>query len=198
METRQSKLVLKESPVPELDFSLIYGRNKSGPENRELSFKILSLLKQSQNVILEIDSSLFLLSKPQESDPLIETLVEDLRQMGILFRRQTFQSNPTRGLFSLFGISKSTTAHQVFALIDHETWRQDQFKSCLPKKGLRYYICKETGDEQKLFEDFSSGRLTDSDKKALFSMSIYDCSEFGQMGINTDLSKTELQGLLGI
>lgn len=198
MELSQKMLVLKESPVPDLKFSLLYSRNKPGAENRELSFQILSLLKQEQNVILEIDSSLFLIARPQESEVLIEAFIEDLRQLGIQFRRQTFQSNQTRGLSGLFGISKSTTVHQVFALIDNETWGNNEFKSRLPGNGLRYHICNGMVDVQKLFEDFSSGRLTEAEKKTSFIMNIYDCIEFGQMGIKTDLSKMELKELLGI
>lgn len=194
----KNKLVLKKSPVPELDFSLIYGRNKPSPVNRDLSYEILSALKREQIVFLEIDSALFLLSKPQESEIQIETLIKDLSRLGIPYRRQTFQTNQARGLLSSLGINKTITTHRVFALIDNETWRQNEFKACLPGNGVRYYICKDAIDEQKIFEDLSSGRLTDMDKRAFFSMNLYDCIEFGQMGIKTDLSKAEIQRLLGI
>ena len=165
-QQRQNKLVIQKKPVPELDFSLTYGRNKSSPENRELSYQILSAFKQEQIVLLEIDSSLFLMSKPQESEIQIEALIKDLSQLGIQYQRQTFQFNQPRGLLGSLGIHKTTPGHRIFALIDNETWRKNEFKSYLPENGARYYICKDAIDEQKVFEDLSSSRLTDAHKKA--------------------------------
>jgi len=199
MAFNKSQFTIKESKDKNIArFFISYSLSRSNTDNKQKSYQLISLLKQQNDVLLEIDSALTTLPSPGETDTAIESLLKDLKGMGIDYRHQESEAKDNKSLFGIFNLNKTHTAHRVLTYIPDKIWREDRFRKFLPSYGVRYYICKEPVDGGKLLEDLYCGRILEDEKTMLFNFVIYDCSDFGQMGINTQLSKTELQKLLVI
>jgi hypothetical protein len=199
MVLNKSQFTIKESKDKSIArFFISYSSNCSNTDNKQKSYQLLSLLKQQNDVLLEIDSALTTLPNPSETDTAIEGLLKDLKGMGIDYRHQKSEAKDNKSLFGIFNLNKTHIAHRILTYVPDKIWREDRFQKFLPSYGVRYYICKQQVVGDKLLEDLHCGRILDDEKKALFNLVIYDCSDFGQMGINTNLSKEELQKLLDI
>jgi hypothetical protein len=194
----QKSFVIKESKNTNIArFFLSYQSALPSPnhvdENKQKSYHLLSLLKQQNDVILEIDSELTTLPSHKESESVIQTLVKDLTDMDIDFRLQKSEAKSTKSIFGIFGSNATHTAYRLLAYIPDAVWRESLFQMILPTFGVRYYICKGQADAQKLLEDLYCGKILAVDLTAIFDYVIYDSCDFSQMGINTVLSKEAIQ-----
>jgi hypothetical protein len=160
------------------------------------SYKLISSLKQQHDLIIEIDSTLTNLPSTSETETAALNALTSFQAMGIDIRHQQSEVKDSKGLFGIFNLNKTYTAHRILAYIPDNVWQDNQFALLLPHYGARYYICKENVDANKMLEDLYSGKLTEEEKVAQLSFIIYDCSDFAQMGIKTVSSKDDLLKLL--
>jgi hypothetical protein len=199
MDINKNQFSIKESKDKSLArFFVSYNHNRNNKNNKQKSYQLLSLLKQQNDLLIEIDSSLTTLTTPSEIEPAILSLLKDIKEIGIEYRHQKSEAKSSKGLFGFLNMNKSYTAHRIFAYIPDKVWREELFQSLLPNYGVRYYICKGPVDGIKLLEDLHCGRILDVEQNEQFDFIIYDCSDFGQMGINTAFSKEELQKRLTV
>lgn len=200
MAISQHKLVVKENKSDSAArFFLSYSKKRSSFENKELSYDILSALKKTNPVVMEIDSSICILPTTQERENFALDTLKAIRELGIDYRYQKSESKTGgKSFLDLFGIGRNCTNHKILALIPDQVWRQDAFQSLLPLYGVRYYICSEPIDGSKLLDDLYCGRILEDEINAVVPFIIFDCVDFGQMGINTVINKAELQTILGI
>jgi hypothetical protein len=199
MALNKNQFTIKESKDKSIArFFVSYNLYRNNNDNKQKSYQLLSLLKQQNDLLLEIDSSLTTLTTPSEIEPAILGLLKDLKEMGIDCRHQKSEAKSNKGLFGFLNMNKPYTAHRIFAFIPDQVWREEAFQSLLPNYGVRYYICKGPVDGIKLLEDLHCGRILDDELIEQFDLIIYDCSDFGQMGINTKLSKVDIQKRLTV
>jgi hypothetical protein len=199
MAFNKNQFTIKESKDISLArYFISYSSNRNNKGNRQKSYQLLSLLKQQNDVILEIDSELTTLPTTSETETTIGSLLKDFTDMGIDYRHQKSEAKSNKNLFGIFNSNKTHTAHRILVCISDKLWHDDQFQLIIPSYGVRYYICKENIDAKKLLEDLFCGKIMEAEKQELFPFVIYDCSDFGQMGINTELSKAELQNRLTV
>ncbi len=200
MNSNKQKIVIKENKKSDIArFFISYSLNRSKAENKERSFQIISALVKDHDIIMELDSSLIVLNSAKEKETSVLGIVKDLRELGIDYRYQKSESpSNSRSLLDLFSFNKNVTVHKVLAHIPNKTWKEADLLFMLPTYGVRYYIFKETIDGANLLEDIYCGRITEAEKKDYFDYIIYDCSDFGQMGLNSDISKEELRKALEV
>jgi hypothetical protein len=191
------EIVIKESKNPEIaNYFIAYGFNNKNSSVK--SYQILSLLKKQQDIMMEFDSTLVNLPTVPEIESAALKLLKNLQEAGVELRHQQSEAKDSRGLLGIFNINRKYTAHRILAYIPDKMWSEDSFQKLIPRYGVRYYICKEGADGQQAMEDIYAGKIGEEAKKELFSFIIYDCIEFGQMGVQTAYSKAELEKQLTI
>ena len=196
MDFKKNQFIIKESKDKSVArFFIAYRNNK---ESKQISYRILSLLKRQNDVVLEIDSTLTTLSSPGETETAALSLLKDLKDLDIDLRHQQSEAKSNKGLLGILNLNKTYTAHKILAYIPDKLWRDELFQLIIPGYGVRYYICKGQVDGGKLLEDLHCGRILEAEKIELFDFVIYDSITFAQMGVNTKLSKEELQKLLTV
>jgi hypothetical protein len=193
MTFHNKEFTIKESKDLNIARFFVTYPNKNGPLK---SFQLLSLLKQQHDLILEFDSTLTNLPNPHETETAALSLLTSFTKLGIEYRHQKSEAKDNKGLLGILNLNKTYTAYRILAYVPDQIWRDNSFQPIIPRYGVRHYICKENVDGGKLLEDLYTGRIKEEEKKELFAFIIYDCIEFGQMGIQTTLSKDELQTLL--
>ncbi|HBF37660.1 MAG TPA: hypothetical protein DDW50_10095 [Firmicutes bacterium] len=157
------------------------------------SFQLLSSIKQQKNLFLEFDSAFTNLPTPTEIENAAKSLLKSFQALGVKHLHQMSEAKDNRGLFGILNLNKTYTAYRIFAYIPDEMWRNSSFQAIIPRYGARYYICKESVDQDTMLEELLAGRIPEEKMQDLFDFIIYDCIDFGQMGIKTAFSKDELQ-----
>jgi hypothetical protein len=190
MAFHNKEITIKESKDLNIANFFVTYFSKNGPLK---SFQLLSLLKQQHDTILEFDSTITNLPNPHETETAALSLLKNLTELGIKYCHQKSEVKDTKGLMGILNLNKTYTAYRILAYVPDHIWRDPLFQPIIPRYGARYYICNEKTDGEKRMEDLFTGRIKEEEEKDLFAFIIYDCIEFGQMGIKTTLSKDELQ-----
>ena len=190
MAFHNKEFTIKDSKDLKIARFFVSYPNKPGMSK---SYQLLSSLKQQSGLFLEFDSLFTNLPTPVEIENAAKNLLRNLGEMGISYLHQTSEAKDSRGLLGIFNVNKTYTAYHIFAYIPDQIWKDSSFQAIIPRYGARYYICKESVDEKKMLEDLLVGRIPEDKMTELFDFIIYDCMDFGQMGIKTVLSKEELQ-----
>ncbi|MGE5607248.1 MAG: hypothetical protein ACM3YE_16350, partial [Bacteroidota bacterium] len=152
-----------------------------------------------RDLLIEIDSSLFSVSDPdfKFKEIVFEELVAKLRDWNIGYKYLKSSSPQERKIFG-FSISGSQTdtRHVLLIYVPNRTWVQDGFWELLPDQGVTYHVLNQGTNGPELLEAIYAGRLLDEEIRNHYETTIFDYYSFGQMGIDTDLSKGKLEGYL--
>ncbi len=197
MFSKPGKIVLIENKSTEPRFSLSYRRGAFDKKSIKLSYDIINCLVKDQDLLLEIDSSLFSLFDPGDKEKIIEEILAKLEEMKLDYRYRK-NSHPKEKKYFGFSISSSQTVteHVLIIYIPNNIWAGDGFWELLPEYGVTYHILNRGINGLKLLDDIHAGRLLDKDLREYYESSIFDCFSFGQMGIDTYLPKQELEEYL--
>lgn len=168
-------------------------------ENKENSYQIISALKQDNDVFIEINSSMLNLTKNMREDCAL-TFLKAVRAAGLDYRYRKVDAAGGKSLLSqLFSFGgKQSQAHDVLVYVPDEVWKSGDFQKYLPTSGVKYLVCKDKMDGIKVLDDMYNGQILDDEILDMFKFMIFDCNNFGQMGIYTNsVSMQEMKQLLG-
>lgn len=172
----------KDSDVSK--FSIAYSARNI--DMSQVSYEIISALKSEGDIIFEVNSSL-LNSSDNNNKTIISSLIDSLERMGIEYQDKRKKIDAKRAIFSIQLQGKKIEGYEVFALIPHNIWCDQEFRKIIPKIGVRYYLLK-TGSENDL-DTFT--KLDEDVRIDLCSMVIFDHILLGSMGINTTIMKKD-------
>lgn len=191
------RMVLKENKGSRPRYSLLYRRNGLDRSSKKLSYDIISRLVKDRDLLVELDSSLFSGSTSEAEEKVFAELVVKLRDLNIDYKYSKRSSPEERKIFGL-SISKAQTGirHVLLIYIPNRFWVQDGFWELLPQQGVTYHVLKQETNGPELLDAIYAGRLLDEEIRKHYETTIFDYYSFGQMGIDTDLSKGELEGYL--
>jgi hypothetical protein len=200
MFSNNIKLKIKENKVTDKvtpRFIISYTVQKNSSEDAsQISHKIISLLNENKDIFVEVNSSLLsVLSAEREKETL--DFIQQIKSMKLEYRYRQLPGRSSGNVFSNFLKRTPSVDHEILALIPKEVWSDASFKAILPEYGIRYYICREAVDTNKVLDDMYKGFLLDSEKLDFFKYIVFDCSSLCQMGILTNTSTlVELQRIL--
>jgi hypothetical protein len=190
MAFRNKEFIIKDSKDTKIANFFVAYPSKPGMSK---SYQLLSSLKQQKGLFLEFDSAFTNLPTSVEIENAAKKFLGNLREMEIAHLHQTSEVKDNRGLLGFLNLNRTFTAYRIFAYIPDQLWQDQSFQAIIPRYGARYYICKDRVDEKKMLEDLLVGRIPEEKMFEIFDFIIYDCMDFGQMGIKTAFSKEELQ-----
>jgi hypothetical protein len=197
MFNNSGKLVLKENNRIQPRYSLTYRRGGLNQTSKKLTYDIISNLVKDRDLLIEIDSSLFSLSYPGAKEKFFEELVAELRDLKIEYKYRKHSSSQKRKIFGLsISLSQTENEHELLIYVPNRTWVRDGFWKLLPEQGATYRVLKGEINGPEFLDDIFAGRLLDKEIQKHYEIIIFDYYNFGQMGIDTDLSKGELKELL--
>ena len=181
-------------------FFIDYGRKPD--ENQLVSYQIISRLKRDADMIVKLDSSLLNLPVKQR-DSIILDLIEELKSLGLKYHYRKYLGPASPNLWNqLFPLRKNEEyRHELVIDWPDTVWRQQSpprtaFRNAL-SYGTFYYICKDFGQGSWLAEEFFNGRISSENRSDYFTLSVFDWTAYGQMGLFTGkLGITELTELL--
>lgn len=183
-------------------FFIDYGRRTV--ENQVVSYQILSLLKLNADLVVKIDS--FLLNLPvKQRDGMVRDLIEELESLGLVYRYRKFLGPASPNLWNqLMPFRKNEEYHyEVIISLPDKVWREQNFsKSAFMRflgYGTFYYVCKDSSRGSGIVDDFFNGRILHEEQSDYFTLSVFDWTHFGQMGLFTGtLTLADLKQLLKI
>jgi hypothetical protein len=162
------------------------------------SYDILSVLKGNNDLVIEVNSSLFF-GPSEENEKLVNHLLDKIKNMGLY---HTYRKMPVPAkqsfitqLFS--GGNKMIDAHEILAYIPGSAWSDEAFRQILQDYMIRFYVLEKSNDPEELISKISG--MSDSEKKQYFKLIIFIAPQFNQMGITGDhLSEQDIRRMLGI
>jgi len=174
-------------------YSLNY-RQKKAFESK-IGYEIISLLKENNDIILEVDTSLFIQSK--SSRFILEDFLSEIRKLNLQYSYKKTQSQRHDLLSTLFGFKRTEDEHVITVYVPDSVWKDESFKKIIPDCGVRYYIMKGSDEARKVLDNMNL--MTDKEKNSYFLYLIYDASDFCQMGISSShYGYDDIKRILGI
>lgn len=162
-------------------FSLSYSpENKNAGSNT--SYEILSLFKEDNDIVIEVDTSLTIQSK-RSNKFIPEDFISEIRKANLEYSYKKSQSQRQDIFSTLFGLKKTDDEHVITVYVPDNVWKDEAFKRLLPDCGVRYYIMKGSNEARKVLDEMNL--MMDSEKNNYFLYVIYDASDFNQMGISS-------------
>ena len=162
-------------------YSLIYS-HKRRPQLK-IGYEIISLLKENNDIILEIDTSLIVQTKSSNKFN-YEDFISDIKKMNLQYSYKKSQAQRHDLLLTLFGFKRNEDVHIITVYVPDNVWKDEAFKKIIPDCGIRYYIMKGSDEARKVLDDMNM--MTDREKNNYFLYVIYDASDFYQMGISSN------------
>lgn len=204
MTTKTKKITVKENKskgsLEMARFFVSYGRTDSEEEKRRNSYEMISLLKKENDLIMEVNTALLTFPQVNQREDYIFTLNRAIKELSLDFRYRKASASGSGNFFGdLFSFGKNKVAHELLIYVPDKVWRDENFAAILPIYGARYYICPNRPEREKLLDEIFNGQIMDDEKLDLFNPTIFDCSDFAQMGVFTKtMSLQELKNLLGV
>lgn len=191
------RMVLIENKGSRPRYSLLYRRKGLDRTTKKLSYDIISRFVKDRDLLVELDSSLFSGVSSDAIEKVFAELVAKLRDLNIDYRYSKCSSPEERKIFGL-SISRAQTSirHILLIHVPNRFWVQDEFWGLLPQQGVTYHVLNQETNGSELLNAIYAGRLLDEEIRKHYETTIFDYYSFGQMGIDTDLSKGELEGYL--
>lgn len=191
------KIVLTENQSANPRYSLAYRRSTSQKIPSKLSYDIISLFIKDQDLILEVNSALFSGLNPNDKEKTIMELINKLQELKIDYRYRK-NSYPKKNSLVNFFLSTDQTVleYELLIYISNQIWTKDDFWEIIPVCGITYHILSKESKGSEFLDHIYAGRLADADIRDHYEMTIFDCFNFGQMGIYTSLSKKEIENYL--
>lgn len=203
MNKGKLKICLKENKYKEsMDlarYCLSYNRVKTIGQKKQVGYEILSKLKGTNDVFIEVKTNLLTLE-----ESLAETCALDflkaVNDLGLSYRTKKVIAEKRNILGGILNFAKKKReVPEILAYVPDAIWRKKEFYSILPIYGVRYYICKEPVDGIKVLDQLFNGQINNDQQLELFNFLIFDCSSFSQMGINSKyLSCKDINKLLDL
>lgn len=192
------KWMLKENKTPNPRFSLTYRRSVSEKISKKVSYEIISRFTQEHDLLIEVNSAYFSGVISKEKENVIPELVRNLRELNIDYRLRK-NNYPKQKSFLEFFVAgdKTVTEDELSMLVPNASWKQEDFWEIIPPYGVKYSVLNAGVDGAKLLDDLHLGRVLETEKINSCQTVIFDCFYFGQMGIDTELTKTEVEVILG-
>lgn len=194
---RPERMVLVEKKGNNPRYSLSYRRDVSEKTSKKSSYDIISCLVKDRDLLLEINSSLFTGLSSDNKERIFEELVVKLREIKLDYK---YRRNSLPKKTKVFGIaissSQNDTEHELLVYIPNRIWATDQVWDLLPEYGVTYHLLDRGTDGPQFLEDIHTGRLMEKEIREHYETTIFDCFNFGLMGIDTDLSKGEIEDCL--
>lgn len=177
-------------------YILTYRQDRNLDEAARTSHAILSALKEEDEIVLELNSSLFYTSDKPKNE-LINQCIETAKKLGLEYR---YRKVPPSGVSSLFEKLLNRTrenAHELIVHIPAESWKNESILSLILPYGARYYATDSPSGNTSLLDAFSN--MTDRDKLEHFRLIVFDMGMLGHMGINSaSMEPGEVKNLLKI
>lgn len=175
-------------------FRLAYNSQGLEYNIRHASYIILSSLKSDNDLIIEINSSLFSMSESKK-EPFIKNLLESAKSLGLYYQYKKVPAYAKQNIFSLFFNKNVSHAYEVFIYVPHKIWSTDEFSNFLHLCCARYYITKESVEASTIIDNMQ--QMTDNEKLDFFKLIVFNNVTYGGMGINThSLSIPDINQLL--
>lgn len=181
------------SGVPQ--FTLSYNAENRNSQS-SISYEIITLLKEGNDIVIEIDTSLILQSKKSKKF-IPEDFISEIKKLNLEYSYKKSQSQKQDFFSTLFGMKKTEEEHVVTVYVPDNVWRNEALKKILPDCGVRYLIKKDTDEARKVLDEMNL--LLDNERNNYFSYVIFDVSEFNQMGITSShYGFEDIKKILGI
>ncbi len=181
-------------------YSINYGVSKSAERQRQNSHIIISALKMQSDMLLYIDSLMFnSISKQGEACALSFIKFLDSGGLDYRYRKTTQAASQSFWDKIISSGGRTVDSHKIYCFIPDDVWSNPDLIFALPFHGVKYYICCDGIDKEKLLDDAYAGFISQEETKKLFKLSVFDCCSYGQMGISTDsLSLEQLKNTLQV
>lgn len=193
MFDNHGRIALTENKSTHPRYSLSYRRGASDKKSKKFSYDIISRLVKDKDLLLEISSSLFSGFNLDNSERIFEGIVDRLCEMNLDYRCRKNSCAKENRFFGFLVSTRKVTEHELLIYIPNHNWTKDGFWELLPEYGVTYHILNQKTDGLKLLDDIHAGQLLDKAIQEHYEITIFDCPSFGQMGIETGLSKQELE-----
>lgn len=189
----------RDSKLSSAQFSLTYKQQKSKSEMKKQIYDIISTLKGKNDVLIEMNSSLF--SVRNEKNAYVKKFINSIRKLDLDYRYSKVPAKNNQSILSNFlGKEDNEHAHEILTFVPHDIWTTETFQKIIPLCGIRYYITKDTVekiDGEELLNKMS--RMMDSEKLDYFKFTVFDGGQLGNMGINSNhLSLNDIKQLLNL
>jgi hypothetical protein len=198
---RDLKIQIKENKVKEslnfVQYILTYDTHGLKKENenltRENSYRIISMLKSDNDVVIEVNSSLLNIRGAQKQ-AYVFSLLDSLKSMGLDYRYRKMSSSSGQTILS-FVIGKKEDEHEIFIYVPDSVWRTSEFQDIMPAYGAKYYIYDGSLETNECLDNLY--RITDEEKLDFFKITIFDPGILERMAINSKrLCLEDLKGLI--
>jgi len=181
------------SGVPQYTLSYNAEDRKS---DSNISYEILSLLKEENDIVIEIDTALILQSKRSKKF-IPENFISEIKNMNLEYSYKKSQTQKQDFFSSLLGLKRTEDDHVVTVYVPDSVWKNEAFIKLIPDCGVRYMILKNTNEARKVLDELNI--MMDSERIDYFSYVIFDVTEFNQMGItSSNHSFDDIKNILGI
>lgn len=167
-------------------YSISYHAEKK-KDNTKVSYNIISALAENKDIIIEINTSLFIGGR-RIVNKIVDDFLSEIQRLSLAHYHRNIKVTGSRGFFSfLFARDKEEEAHEILVYVPNKIWKNNELYNMLPNLGLRYYIVDantDSDEDAKAILD-KMNILNDQAKIDSFSMIIFDISSCNQMGIMT-------------
>jgi len=175
-------------------YSLIYPQPKKGSDIK-ISYEIISLLKENNDIIIEVDTSLIVQSKSNRFN--YEDFISDIKKLNLQYSYRKTQAQRQDIFSALFGLKRTEDEHVITVYVPDSVWKGEEFKKIIPDCGVRYYIMNGSDEARKILDSMIN--MIDKEKNDYFQYLIYDASDFCQMGISSNYhGYDDIKRILGI
>ncbi|HHU89856.1 MAG TPA: hypothetical protein GXZ22_02220 [Clostridiaceae bacterium] len=176
-------------------YSLSYNADKRGAD-LNASYEVLSLLKEDNDIVMEVDTSLIIGAK-KNKEFIPEDFISEIRKLNLEYSYKRNESVKQDFFSMLFSLKKTREEHVITVYVPDSVWKDEIFKSIIPDCGVRYYIKKKTDEPRKVLDNMNT--MTDNEKKDYFTFVIFDATMFNQMGISSNhYGYEDIKRILGI
>ncbi len=175
-------------------FHIEYDRLSGMQAKKELSFKLISLLKQNSDLIIRIDSQLLSLP-PNERGDAVLNLIGEFKSQGLEFRYRQFPGNNSSGFwYQLLRLDRNETMESM-VYVPGQAW-QGSLHSRMTY-GTFYYVCHSGDKGLEVLDDLFNGKIQRFELGKFFRLLIFDSVISGHMGIFTDVMELkDIESLL--
>jgi hypothetical protein len=182
IKVKANKNKIKDAP----NFLIAYDQMGNDEKKKLESYQIISALVQDKDIFVEIKSELMSVTKGIREDFFMDFL-KTVKNFGLIYRYKKLPPSQ-RSFLSLDFLSKPRDNHEALIYIPNEIWKKEEISKLLPTYGLKYYICKNNVEGEKLLDSLNNGQMLPEEINETFSIIIFDCTALGQMGIYTEQS----------
>lgn len=200
MDFSKNTIKIKENKSREsLDtarFHLSYKLIEKLEQLRPFCYNLLSSLKGSSDVVMEINTNLVAVSQTSDKD-LIQYYTELAKKLGLDYKYRKIPFAGNNSIFSKLFNMKKQDAYELVIHIPAAIWDTEGFSDYINTCGTRYYFTDNEKSTDKLLDEMD--KMTDIDKHNFFKMIVFDMSSVGNMGINSrKLELCDIKKLLNL